>query len=530
MRTLNYDNSGSLFEEGSRLFGGFEEVILKNIEICNFLKELIKSSYGPDGMNKLICISSGKSIITNLALDILKNLNLFHPVSKVVLYFALSQEINLGDSTGFIIIFTSELLKKAFDLLKEGYHISEITDGFLEAGNLTLKLMETLTKVKLTDFYNVKIISSLISLILGRSIQGLENFLAPQIAYACTRTLSTSMKKISTNDIRVIKVLGGSFDQIKTINGTIILKDTEGKIKKKKKANLLIFLGIFDISSPETKNSILFESAEEIMTYEMHKNRTIEDIVKEIHNLGVNVIVASGFTDLSIFFLEKYNIMILKVQSKFDLRRIALTTNGIVLNKLKKPTLEEIGKCDFISVRSFGSQKITFFQQDNSSCKIFTIIARASSTRILDFIEKLVYRSACVFKTIIKDNRFLPGAGAWEIEMCRRLKSYSFNQFSGFKQLIMEKFADAFESLPKTLLENSGFNDFKILSSLHISHSFGNETEGIDLQNFSTINSKEKGIWDSFPCKFWAIRNSMDAALTILTIDQILMAKNISKG
>jgi len=287
----------------------------------------------------------------------------------------------------------------------------------------------------------------------------------------------------------------------------------------------LIFLGIFDISCPETKNSILFQSAEEIMTYESNKNLTIEDMVLELHNLGVNVVVASGFTDLSLFFLEKYDMMILKIQSKFDLRRIALTTNAIVLSKLKKPTIEEIGKCDFISVRSFGSQKITLFQQDNSSCKIFTIIARASSTKILDYIEKLVHRSTSVFKTIVKDNRFLAGAGACEIELCRRLKSFSLKRYSGFKQLLIQKFADAFESLPKTLLENSGYDVFKILSALHVTHSLGYESEGIDLQNFSTINAKEKGIWDSFPCKYWGIRNSIDAVLTILTIDQILMAK-----
>jgi len=234
MKFKNF-NSLSILEEGSRLFFGFGDVLLKNIETCNFLKEIISSSYGPEGMNKLITLNSGKSIISNNSLDILKNLNLNHPISKLILFFSFSQEINLGDSTGFIIIFTSELLNQAFELLKDGYHISEIIQGFSEAGRLSLNLIETLVTVKLTDFFNLKIMSSLISLIIGKNIQGLENFLAPQIAYACTQTLSSSKKKISINDIRVVKVLGGSFEQIKTINGTIVLKDTEGRIKKKKK-------------------------------------------------------------------------------------------------------------------------------------------------------------------------------------------------------------------------------------------------------------------------------------------------------
>mmetsp|Transcript_10203 Transcript_10203/g.19970 ORF Transcript_10203/g.19970 Transcript_10203/m.19970 type:complete len:532 (+) Transcript_10203:24-1619(+) len=525
MKNFKNFNSLSILEEGSRLFFGFDDVLLRNLETCFFLKELISTSFGPEGMNKLITQDTGKSIITNNSLDILKNLDLIHPISKLILYFSLSQESNLGDSTGFIIIFTSEILKQAFYLLKDGFHISEIIEGFSEAGNLALNLIETINTVTLTDFFNLKIMASLISLIIGRSVQGLENFLAPQIAYTCIKTLSSNKKKFSINDIRVIKVLGGSFEQIKTINGTVVLKDTEGTLKKMKKANLVIFLCFFDITCPETKSSILFKSAEEIMSYDSTRNTTIEKMVKELHNLGVNVVVASGFSDISLFFLEKYNMLVLKIQSKFDLRRIALTCNAIVLSKIKKPTFEEIGKCDFISVRSFGSQKITLFQQENSRSKIFTIIARASSTKILDYIEKLVYRSISVFKTIVRDNRFLAGAGASEIELCRRLKSFSLQQYSGFKQIIMQKFADAFESIPKTLLENSGHDVFKILSELHIAHSNGNETEGVDLQNSSTINAKENGIWDSLPCKYWGIRNSLDASLTILTIDQILMAK-----
>ena len=521
-------NPLSILEEGSKIFFGIDEVLFKNIETCNFLRELVSTSFGPEGMNKCITQNSGKTLITNNAFDILKNLELIHPISKLLTYFMNSQESNLGDSTGFLIIFATEILKKAFDLLREGFHISEIIDNFSEAGELALEFIESLGIFKLTNLSNVKVVASIISLIIGRSIQGLENYLAPQVAFACIKTLSGNKKNFSPNDLRVIKVLGGSFEQIKTINGTVLLKDTDNMIKRVRKAKIAIFLGSFEISSTETKNSLLFQSAEDLISHEFKKNKNIEEIIIGLNNLGVNVIIASQFTSTSIFYLEKYNIMAIKVQSKFDIRRISVTCGAMVLNKLKLPTIEEIGKCDLISVRSFGSQKVTLFQQENSRSKIFTIIVRASSTKILDYIEKVIYRSTLAFKTIVKDNRFIAGGGAFEIEIYRRMKSYSSERHSGSKQVIVQKFIEIFESIPKTLLENSGHEVFKILSALHIAHSRGKDSEGIDLQNTGTLDSKKNGIWDSLPSKYWAIKNGLEAAITILTVDQILMAKKFN--
>src|SRR6056300_1904494 len=155
-------NPLSILEEGSKIFFGIDEVLFKNIETCNFLRELVSTSFGPEGMNKCITQNSGKTLITNNAFDILKNLELIHPISKLLTYFMNSQESNLGDSTGFLIIFATEILKKAFDLLREGFHISEIIENFSEAGELALEFIESLGIFKLTNLSNVKVIESII--------------------------------------------------------------------------------------------------------------------------------------------------------------------------------------------------------------------------------------------------------------------------------------------------------------------------------------------------------------------------------
>ncbi|AFP65252.1 chaperonin-containing-TCP1 theta subunit (nucleomorph) [Chroomonas mesostigmatica CCMP1168] len=525
MKSYIHTNSMSMLEDGSRFFTGINEVIYKNIEASFFLKDIISNSFGPEGMNKMILSEYEKIMITNNTVDILKNINVNHPISKLMLFFSLNQELDLGDSGGFVVIFGTELLKSSYCLLKDGFHISDIINNFIKAGKLTLKFLETLAIFRLADITNIKVVASLLSLTMNQTNQGLESYLAPQIAYACIKTLLHNKKNFSNSDIRVVKILGGSYEQIKTITGSVILRDTEGTIKKTKKANIVIFSGVFDLTSPETKSSILFKTAEDIMSCQSSENFFIEQIVKDLINCGINVIIANGFSDISLYFIEKYNIMALKIQSRFDLRRIARTCGAMVLGKIRKPNLEEMGKCDFVSVRSFGSQKVTIFQQETLQSKIFTIVARASSTHLLDFIEKTVFRSASVFKTIVRDNRFLAGAGASEIEMLRRLKSFSYEKTSGVQQFIIQKFAEAFESIPRTLIENSGQDPFKILSFLYNEHSKGNEYEGVDIQKSTTINTRRNGIWDSFACKYWAIKHSIEASTTILTVDQIIMAK-----
>jgi T-complex protein 1 subunit theta len=295
-----------IMEEGTKFLFGIDEVIFKNIEIVFKLKEIISSSFGPDGLNKLILNEYGKILITSNTVDILKNLNVSHPILKLLLFFCTNQESDQGDSSGFVVLFGAELLKYSYELLKDGFHISDIIKSFDEAKKLFLNILETLANFKLIDLYNLKAIASILSLTMGSVSQEMGNYLAPQVAYACIKTLSSNKKNFSTDDIRVVKVLGGTFDQIKTISGSIILRDTEGTVKIIKKANVIIFMNMFDISPPETKNSVLFKTPEEIMSFKSNQNFLIEQIVKELFECGINCIIASGFSDLALFFIEKY--------------------------------------------------------------------------------------------------------------------------------------------------------------------------------------------------------------------------------
>lgn len=524
----NQQNYGVL-SEGSDTHTGIDEVLVKNIEACMELKKLVECSYGPYGESKLIIQKTEKILVTSDSSTILNNIDFVHPASKIILSSIFFQDQELGDSSGFVAIFTGELLNQALKLLTMGFHTNQIIRTFQKAENVSLKILYTLSNYRLKNLKSLKNVISILLVSVGFKCQNLAKHLIPQIAYACIKISQGQNSRFSQENVRVIKVLGGPWCNSKTITGTVILRDSEGLVKIVKNAKIAIFTCLFDFLAPETKNIIQFKNPKEILSYESKEKNLMEEKIKLFLSKGIKVIIASGFNDHVLEILNKNEIMTLKLQSKFEIQRISLVTNSVVLPRLTVPKLNEIGYCDRVSVRSFGSQKVTIFHQEIIQCSIFTIIARANCNSILDLIERLVYKTSSVFKTIIRENKFIPGAGACEIEISRRLKNFSDNLSSGTEKFIFKKFAECFEILPEILIRNSGSKGSKLMSDLYNKHENGDESEGLNLETSTTMCSKKSGIWDLFSCKFWAIKNSVDSVLTILSVDQIIIAREAIK-
>jgi len=503
---------------------------LKNLEACDDLKKKISSSFGPNGMNKLMLQKNGRILISSDTVSILNNLKFIHPASKILVFSALFQEQELGDNAGTVILLSTEILKQAYELLKSGFSTSEIIQNFEEAGRITLKILNSLVVHRLINLKNLNLVKSVLFFCTKESDRNFNNHIAPQIAFICSRIFSTAFQKFSKENLRVIKIIGGSINETKTISGSVILKDTEGSVKNTRKANIVMFSCLFDLPGVETKNSFLFKKPQDILSYEKDLTNSMEEKITTLHQKGINVIIANGFGDSVLGFLEKYKIMAIKITSKFDLKRIASTSGSTVLSRVKVPSSNEIGKCDFVSVRAFAHQKVIIFKQEISENKIFTIIARGSTTHVLDKIERIIHRAASVFKTIARDSRFVAGGGACELELYRRLNKIASKKKEETEKIIFEKFAESFEIIPSTLLVNSGSNSLVDLSFLHSVHSSGWESKGVNIKGKNSFREQTYEVLDSFPCKYWSIKHAIDSAIILLSIDQVIMSRDFSKN
>lgn len=164
---------------------------------------------------------------------------------------------------------------------------------------------------------------------------------------------------------------------------------------------------------------------------------------------------------MALHYLNKYGIMAVRLNSKFDLRRLSKAVGGTVLPRLTPPTTEELGYCDIVCVDELGDTSIVCFQLEGKESRIATIVVRGSTDNYMDDIERAIDDGVNNFKCIARDGRLIPGAGATEMQLARQLTEFA-DTLPGLEQYAVRKFATALEMFPKSLAENSGLNANKV--------------------------------------------------------------------
>ena len=306
-----------------------------------------------------------------------------------------------------------------------------------------------------------------------------------------------------------------------------ILREAEGIIQRVENAKVIVFGCGFEASSTEAKGTVLIRNADELRNYNKSEERKMEEIVEGIANTGVKVVICNGtVSEMGLHFLDKFNIMVIKISSKFELRRICGTLGATAIMRLGPCTPEEMGECSLIEVREVGGRKVIVFEQKEAEdTSVATIVVRASTEHVLNDVERAIDDGTNAFKTLCKDPRLLPGAGAVELELCKRLKQFA-DEVMGLDQYAIRKFAEAFDVVPRTLAENSGCDPTSIMHSLHQSHAQEETASmGFNIVTKEAFDVSKEGIYDVYATKLNALRLAVDAAITILRVDQIVMSK-----
>eukprot|EP01006_Ploeotia_vitrea_P018100 TRINITY_DN49365_c0_g1_i1.p1 TRINITY_DN49365_c0_g1~~TRINITY_DN49365_c0_g1_i1.p1 ORF type:complete len:559 (-),score=47.95 TRINITY_DN49365_c0_g1_i1:119-1795(-) len=540
-KSMNYNQAaglGGMLKDGHKSFSGIGGAVLKNIEAAKGIASMVNTSLGPNGMNKLVVNHLEKIIVTSDCAAIVRELEVQHPAAKMLVLAAEMQQNEYGDNTNLVISFAGELLKLAEDLLKQGLHVAEIVAGYQRAFEKTKELLPTFVCKTVDNVLDKKQLQDAIkSVLTTKQCFGNEELLSNLVVSACLTTLSPSVlagkgkPKLNLDSVRLAKLRGGSLNQSDVIKGMVILRDTEGIVKYVKDAKVAVFNCGIEAASSEAKGTVLLKNANELLNYNKSEERKMEELIESISNSGVNVVISHGsVSEMALHFLDKFNIMVIKIQSKFELRRICGTLGTSAVMRLGPVSKEEIGECSLIEVREISSRKVTVFEQkQDEDTSIATIVVRASTEHLINDVERSIDDGIHAVEALFSDARLLPGAGAVELELSKRLKIYATETATAegsLDQYAIRKFAEAFDVIPRTIAENSGCDPSSIMHELHLSHIPDNTTNiGFDINTNKPCNVTENGIYDIFTTKMNALRLATDAAITVLRVDQIVMSK-----
>lgn len=325
-------------------------------------------------MNKLIVNHLERIFVTSDCATIVKELEVQHPVAKMLVMAAQMQETEFGDGTNFTLSFAGELLKLAEDLIRDGLHPAEIVAGYKRAYDKALEILQSAVVHEVPDLRSREELIKFLRPVLAPKQYGYEDVLAGLVADACLMTFPAEPRKprITIDNIRVAKLKGGSVTDSMVMRGMVIQRDTEGTIKRVQDAKVTVFGCGLEASSTEAKGTVLIRSAEELMNYNrvsvslwredafagqwihvlrgrvvyQSEEAKMEEAIRAIAETGTKVVIVHGsISEMALHFIEKYQLMCIKVQSKWDLRRVCSAVGATTIVRLGPATPDEMGYC-----------------------------------------------------------------------------------------------------------------------------------------------------------------------------------------
>ncbi|TKA59753.1 putative T-complex protein 1 subunit theta, partial [Cryomyces minteri] len=469
-------NAG-LFKQGYQNYESEDGAILRNIDACRTIASTVQTSLGPYGRNKIVINHLQKTVLTSDAATILRELDVVHPAAKLLVMASQQMEAEMGDATNLVVVLAGELLKKAEELLRMGLGSAEIGIGFEKAQTFALRALEDLEVDKVNDIRSLPELSKAIRTVVAAKQSGKEDFLADLVAEAVLAVLPKNPANFNVDNIRVVKIMGGSLEQSKVVKGMVFGREPDGSTKKATKAKVGVYSCPIDISQTETKGTVLLHNAKEMLDFTKGEEEQIEKIVKELSDSGLRVVVAgSTVGELAAHYLNRYGILFIKVLSKFELRRLCRVVGATPLARLGAPMPDEMGSVDVVETLEIGGDRVTVFRQENEATRTATLVLRGATANHLDDIERAVDDGVNVVKAITRDARLVPGAGATEMQLCERITAFG-DKTSGLSQYAIRKFGEAFEVVPRTLAESAGLDATEVIAKLYTLHA-ANSTKG----------------------------------------------------
>lgn len=422
-------------------------------------------------------------ILTSDAATILRELDVVHPAAKLIVMASQQQEAEMGDATNLVIVLAGELLKKAEDLLRMGLKTADVVTGYERAQKFALEALEELVIDKVEDMKVQSELAKAIRTVVASKQSGSEDFLADMVAEAVLAVLPKNPINFNVDNIRVVKIMGGSLEQSKVVRGMVLGREPDGSVKKASRAKVGVFSCPIDISQTETKGTVLLHNAKEMLDFTKGEENQLETAIKELHDSGLRVVVAgSTVGELAMHYLNRYGILIVKILSKFELRRLCRVVGATPLARLGAPMPDEMGTIDVVETMEIGGDRVTVFRQENEATRTATLVLRGATMNHLDDIERAVDDGVNVVKAITRDPRLVPGAGATEMQLVERINALG-ERTPGLPQYAIKKYAEAFEVIPRTLAESAGLDATEVLSRLYTAHHKKDDwTTGVDIE------------------------------------------------
>src|SRR5436309_1416235 len=518
-----------ILREGTSRSRG-QDALKANIMAAKVIAESVRSSLGPKGMDKMLVDGFGDVTITNDGATILDEMEVQHPAAKMMVEVAKTQDDEVGDGTTTSVVVAGELLKKAEELLDQGIHPTVIVDGYREASNRALEVLNQIAiKIEPNDKALLRKVAevSLASKILAEDKEAMAELAVNAILQVAEKT--SDGYKVDIDDVKVEKKPGESLTDTSLIKGIVLDKEIvhPGMPKRVEDAKIALIDAPLEVEKTEFDAKINIENPEQMKAFLDEEEKMLKDMTDKISNSGANVLLCEkGIDDVAQHYLAKKGILAVRRVKQSDMEKLVKATGGKVVSNVNDLKPEDLGFAKLVEERKVADDKMTFVEGSKNP-KAVTILVRGGSERLVDEAERAIHDALCVVRDVVLDPRVVGGGGAPEAEVARRLREHA-QKLSGKEQLAVIAFGEALETLPTALAENAGLDPIDILVQLRVAHEKGQLWAGVDVNESKVADLKERGILEPIGVKIQVIKSASEAAGMILKIDDVIAAAKSS--
>ena len=503
-----------------------------NIAAAKLVAELVKSSLGPRGLDKMLVDSLGDVTITNDGATILKEIDAQHPAAKMMVEISKTIDTEVGDGTTSSVIFGGTLLAKAEELLSKDVHSSVIIEGYQAASEKALEILTEISK-KVTANDKETLINIARTSMESKLISEDSDVLSKIVVDAILKKTDTKNDKstVDLDNIKVEKKAGGSMTDTALIKGIVLDKEIvhSGMPTKIQHAKIALINTALEIEKTEMSAEIRINDPTLMQMFLEEENRMLKSMVDKLYSIGANVVICQkGIDDMAQHFLAKNGILAVRRVKESDMTKLAKATGGRISTSIDDISEKDLGSAENVQQKKVETDKWVFIEGCRNPQSV-TMLIRGGTQRVVDEVDRSIHDALMVVKDVIERPAIVAGGGAPEALLAEFLKDWS-NRFDGRQQLAIKKYAEALEVIPLTIAENAGMDPIDTMVTLRAKQSEGKKWTGINAKEGKVSDMLSQNIVEPVVVKEQIIKSATEAASMILRIDDVIAISGGSGG
>lgn len=499
--------------------------IISNINACQAVVGIVKTTLGPRGMDKLI-EENGETTITNDGATVMKKLHVVHPAARILVDISKAQDNEVGDGTTSVVVLAGELLKEAKSFLEDGLVAPQIIKGYRTACNLALhKLQEMAIDLtsKAPEEKRSMLLKCAETTLNSKLVADYKEFFAKMSVDA----VSMLGEDLSTAAVGIKKITGGSVMESELIEGVAFKKTFsyagfEQQPKKFTNPKILLLNLELELKAEKDNAEVRITDPDQYQSIVDAEWSIIYEKLDLIAKSGANCVLSRlAIGDLATQYFADRDIFCAGRVEVEDLERTRRATGGEVQTTVQGITPNVLGTCGTFEERQIGADRYNVFT-GCSNTKSATLLIRGGAQQFIDEAERSLNDSIMIVRRAMRNTKIVGGGGAIEMELSRFLREYA-RTVQGKQQLVINYFARALEVIPMTLAQNSGADGTHIINQLRQLHAVtGTEGRwmGVDCINCGVTDTFRDYIWEPVVVKESALSAATEAACLILSIDE----------